>query len=250
MKFEIENQCNCGGRFVFSAYGDAEFGSATCSRCGESQFAIDPLSVSITAERLLHRCKAELAHGDYSLAIVIGAMAVESYLTRMFLKLKGIEAYAATFRLPTPEQEASWEMEYPRSGGFLNPARFVSQKLLGTTFDDFVEGNGPAKAIFLRLPNPARLRPAQYFQEELFKLRNLIVHWGYVNSTADEATKCYTIAVAVVSILREMDKATNWVGFAQEIANTARAGVAAERRHLQEMQLSEERTADRSGCPR
>jgi hypothetical protein len=235
MKFEIENECGCGGRFVFSAYGDAEFGSATCSRCGESQFATDPLSVSITAERLLHRSKAELARGDYSLAIVIGTMAVESYLTRMFLKLKGMEAYAATFRLPTPEQEASWETEYPRTGGFMNPAGFVSQKLVRTTFDDFVEGNGPAKAIFLRLPNPSRLLPAQYFQNELFRPRNRIVHWGYVNSTKDEAAKCHTIAVALVSILREMDKATNWLGFAQEIAHTARAGVAAERRHLQEM---------------
>jgi hypothetical protein len=43
------------------------------------------------------------------------------------------------------------------------------------------------------------------------------------------------IAVAVVSILREMDKAADWTRFAQEIAETARAGVAAERQHLQEI---------------
>lgn len=235
MKFEIENTCDCGGRYVFSAYGDAEFGRATCSRCGKSMYAIDPLSVSITAERLLYRSLAELEDGDYSLSIVIAAMAVESYLTRLFLKLKGMETYAVTFKLPTAEEEAAWEKEYPRSGGFTSPVGFVSQKLAGTTFDKFIDGNGPAKAIFLRLPNPLQVNPTQYFQDQLFKRRNRIVHWGYVNSIKDDAAECHRIAVAAVSILREMDKAANWTRFAQEIAETARAGVAAERQHLQEI---------------
>ena len=235
MKFEIENTCDCGGRYVFSAYGDAEFGRATCSGCGKSMYAIDPLSVSITAERLLYRSLAELKAGDYSLSIVIATMAAESYLTRLFLKLKGMETYAVTFKLPTPAEEAAWEKEYPRSGGFPSPVGFVSQRLVGTTFDEFIDGNGPAKTIFLRLPNPSQVKPTQYFQDQLFKRRNRIVHWGYVNSTKDEAAECHTIAVGVVSILREMDKAANWTKFAQEIAETARAGVAAERQHLQEI---------------
>jgi hypothetical protein len=238
MKFEIENTCDCGGRFIFSAYGDAEFGRATCSRCGKSMYAIDPLSVSITAERLLYRSLSELEGGDYSLSIVIATMAVESYLTRLFLKLKGMQTYAVAFRLPTPAEEAAWEKEYPRTGGFPSPVGFVSQRLVGTTFDKFIEGNGPAQAIFSRLPNSSRVNPTQYFQDQLFKQRNRIVHWGYVNSTKDDAAECHTIAVAVVSILREMDKAANWTRFAQEIAETARAGVAAERQHLQEI-LSE-----------
>lgn len=235
MKFEIESVCDCGGRYVFSAYGDAEFGRATCSGCGKSMYAIDPLSVSITADRLLYRSLAEIKAGDYSLSIVIATMAVESYLTRLFLKLKGMETYAVTFKLPTQVEEAAWEKEYPRSGGFPSPVGFVSQRLVGSTFDDFIDGNGPAKTIFLRLPNPSGVKPTQYFQDQLFKRRNRIVHWGYVNSTKDDAAECHTIAVAVVSILREMDKAANWTRFAQEIAETARAGVAAERQHLHEI---------------
>jgi hypothetical protein len=39
--------------------------------------------------------------GTFSLSIVIGTMAVEAYLTRLFLKLKGLDNYAATFNLPT-----------------------------------------------------------------------------------------------------------------------------------------------------
>ena len=54
---------------------------------------------------------------------------VESYLTRLFLKLKGRENYATTFELPNESMEADWEKEYPRSGGFLKPSDFVSKAI-------------------------------------------------------------------------------------------------------------------------
>ncbi len=207
MKFTTEKECDCGGRYVFSAYGDAEFAPAACEKCGKSASQIDPLSVSVTAERLLYRSKAELESGDYSLSIVIAVMAIESFLTRLFLKLKGINGYASTFTLPTATQEADWEKEYPRSGGFSNPIGFVSQSLMSTTFDKFVAGNPIAKEIFSKLPNPAYVAPTQYFQRELFNRRNRIIHWGYVNSNQTEAELCYNMAVALVSILRKMDQA-------------------------------------------
>jgi hypothetical protein len=133
-------------------------------------------------------------------------MAVESYLTRLFLKIKGMNSYAATFALPTPTQEAEWEKEYPRSGGFASPVGFVSQRLVGMTFDKFVAGNPVAFAIFSGLPNTLHALPTQYFQNELFSRRNRIAHWGYVNSTKPESELCHIIAVAIVSILREMDR--------------------------------------------
>lgn len=101
---------------MFSTQGDAEFRTTVCDRCGKSADLIDPLSVSVTAERLLYRSKAELDGGDYSLAIVIAVMAVESFLTRLYFKIRGMEAYMSTFTLPTPAQEAEWEGEYPRTG--------------------------------------------------------------------------------------------------------------------------------------
>jgi hypothetical protein len=207
MKFTVEKECDCGGRYVFSAYGDAELGPATCGKCGRSAHAMDPLSVSVTAERLLYRSKAELECGDYSLSIVIAAMAIESFLTRLFLKLKGMDNYAATFSLPAGTQEEEWAREYPRSGGFSGPIGFVSQRLAGTTFDKFVAENAAANAIFSGLPNPPHVAPTQYFQQELFARRNRIAHWGFVNSSQVEGELCLSIAIALVSILREMDRA-------------------------------------------
>jgi hypothetical protein len=241
LKFTYEVPCSCGGTYFYSVYGDAEFGPARCSKCGLSAPLIDCLSVSVTAERLLRRSKAELDGGDYSLSIVIGVMAVESYLTRLFLKLKGMEHYAAKFEFPDSMQEAEWEKEFPRGGGFPGPADFVSRRLLRMTFDEFVGSSAEACAMFSRLPESSGANPIRYFQDQLFRRRNRIVHWGYVNSGATDGQRCYEATLTLISILREMDKATDWVAFATKIAEAARKGVATEKKHLQEM-LAESRT--------
>jgi hypothetical protein len=107
VKFAIERVCECGGRHVFSTYGDAKFGTTTCTNCGKPAYLMDPLSVSVTAERLLYRSKIELEAGDYSLSILTSVMAVESYMTRLFLKLKGMTNYSATFSLPHRQRRRS-----------------------------------------------------------------------------------------------------------------------------------------------
>src|SRR5665213_382921 len=207
MKFTYNAACECGGQIVFSATGEAEFYPAECSSCKKAAFLLDPLSVSVTAERLLYRSKVELENGDYSLSIIIATIAVESYLTRLFLKLKGMENYATTFELPDESMEAQWEKEYPRSGGFLKPSDFVAKRFTELTFDQFVMSNNIAAAhAFLGLPNPNNVLPSRYFQDELFNRRNRIAHWGYVNSTRQEAEHSHQIAVAIITILREMDR--------------------------------------------
>lgn len=206
MKFINENLCACGHSLSFSTHGDDPWPSVVCTACGSAAGFFDPLSVSITAERLLYRSKAELEGGDYSLSIVIGTMAVESFLTRLFLRLKGMDNYATTFCIPTTAQEKEWEREYPRSGGFPGPADFVSKAMMGKNFDNFVVQNNLATQIVSRLPEAACISTKQYFQDELFKRRNRIAHWGYLNSKYAEAKWCHTLAVAIVSILREMDR--------------------------------------------
>ncbi len=235
MKIPIERGCDCGGTYVFTAHGDAEFREATCSSCGSVASLIDPVSVSVTGERLLYRSKADLDGGDYSLSIVVAVMAVESFLTRLFLKLKGMENYAVTFKPPTPTQEAEWEKEFPKSGGFPSSAGFVSQRLVGTTFDKFVATSKRASAIFSALPDSREASPTRYFQNQLFRRRNRIAHWGYVNTSKSEAQLCHNVAVAAVSILREMDAATDWVAFAERMAEAARSGVAVERQQLRDI---------------
>src|ERR1700679_2357552 len=198
MKFTQDFPCTCGGTFSFSTYGDAPWPTAFCSKCGMPGGQINPLSVSVTAERLLYRGKAELDGGDYTLSIVIGTMAVESFLTRLFLKLKRMDA--KVFNLPTAAQETVWETEYGRKSGFTVPADFVSKAITGMTFDEFLTQNAVAAKIMTRFPDAANLSAKQYFQSALFYPRNRIAHWGYVNTTHAEAVRCHTVAVAIVSI--------------------------------------------------
>jgi hypothetical protein len=94
---------------------------------GSRPHLMEPVNVSVTAERLLHRSKTELEGEDYNLSIVIGVMAVESYLTRLALKFKGMDSYATAFELSMAAQEEEWEKEYPRSGGFSGPIGFLSK---------------------------------------------------------------------------------------------------------------------------
>ena len=206
MKFVQEKPCKCGGTFLFSAYGDEAWDDPVCSKCGTPALLIDPLSVNVTAERLLYRSKAELVDGDYSLSIVIATIAVESFLTRLFFKSKGMDSFSKTYVLPTSAQEDAWEVEYPRSGGFVGPADFVSKVMTGLPFDKFVAGNDAATKIVSGFPGIATVPATKYFQNELFRRRNRIVHWGYVNSTEADAQLCHALAVAIVSILREMDR--------------------------------------------
>ena len=173
---------------------------------------MDPLSVSVTAERLLYRSNAGLESGDYSLSIVIGTMAGESFLTRLFLKLKRMDTYATTLSVPTRDQEEEWKRKLRERGGFagregsVGPADFVSNAITGMTFDEFVANNTVAQRIMATFPDAANQSAKHYFQKELFRRRNRIAHWGYVNSTEEEAQRCHTLAVAIVSILREMDR--------------------------------------------
>ncbi len=133
-------------------------------------------------------------------------MAVESFMTRLFLRVKGMDNYAATFTWPTEADEKEWEVEYPKKGGFTIPADFVSKATTGMVFDDFIAKNPVANKIMAGFPEAASLSVKQYFQNTLFYLRNRIVHWGYVNTSQAEAEQCHRLAVALVSILREMDR--------------------------------------------
>jgi hypothetical protein len=107
MKFCYKRTCECGGELIFLATGEGDFDPAECSSCKKAAFLIDPLSVSVTAERLLYRSKVELESGDFSLSIVIATIAVESYLTRLFLKFKKMATYATTFKLPSQSWKKS-----------------------------------------------------------------------------------------------------------------------------------------------
>ena len=137
MKFNGERACECGGVYPFSTYGEAPWPVVSCSACGKAAGQINLLSVSVTAERLLYRSKAEFESGDYSLAIVIGTMAIESYLTRLFFKVKGMDYYSQSFAWPTEAQEKHGKLNIPRKvASAVRPAILCLTLQLGANFSN------------------------------------------------------------------------------------------------------------------
>jgi hypothetical protein len=101
--------------------------TVVCDKCGKGGGQIDPLSVSVIAERLLYRSLRELEAGECTLSIIIGTMAVESFLTRLFFKVRGLDCYHANFRWPNEEDEQAWEKEYKKLVGVFPGRQMWSQ---------------------------------------------------------------------------------------------------------------------------
>jgi hypothetical protein len=173
---------------------------------------LDPLSISIVAERLLHRSKAENEGDDPTISIVCSAMAIESALTQVFIKWKSIEHLGSHGSFGTEAERDDWEGEYRKGtkpGGFIKPSGFVAKKLVGESFDDFVSSllaKLTAQQISAGGAQDASQLKAQYIQTELFNRRNRIMHWGEVGHTNEDALKAWNAALTAFSVLKRMDK--------------------------------------------
>jgi hypothetical protein len=68
---------------VSDGIGEDRIPAAIWPKCGSTIHIIDPLSVSVVAERLLYRSQSDLDAGDYTFSIVSSAIAVEAAYTRL-----------------------------------------------------------------------------------------------------------------------------------------------------------------------
>lgn len=204
MKFTVPVSCSaCGCDFRALGYGQLTFPPATCT-CGATIHVFDPLTISIVGERLLYRSQAELDSGDFTMPIICGAMAVETALTRVYLKWREIEHGYGT---ATDADRETWEGDYRtgvRPGGFANSANFVSGYLMGKPFDSFVDDLAARSGTALVVP--AIEMKTAHINAELFKRRNRIMHWGNVEYAKQDAQKAFEAAQTAFAVLRAMDK--------------------------------------------
>ena len=163
----------------------------------------DPLSISLIAERLLLRSRAEVDGGDPTISIICSAVAVEAALTQVFVKWKKIEHNVVK---PTATQRDKWEKEYKnaarrdksRRSGFEKSADLVSKYLTNKMFDDFVSGYVKKSGVIVL--------EASQVHKELFDKRNRIMHWGDVDFEKDDALSALKVACDAVSVLKAMDR--------------------------------------------
>jgi hypothetical protein len=154
---------------------------------------------------ILGRAATELQNGDWTLAIVLGAMAVECDMAYLFMKWKGIDLET---RMPGEADREEWEKQW-REEVRTVAARLdrVSGLLTGQDFDSFLAQNtGLLKPVHMRYPaSKSEPSPKKFFIAELFHRRNRVVHFGEINSQQADGEICLTCATSLSQILSAMD---------------------------------------------
>jgi hypothetical protein len=161
---------------------------------------VDPLG-NLAGMAIRRRACCEFDEKDWTLTIVLGAMAVESHLVFLFMKWK--RAHLILKRNATVSDDEGWETEW--RDVFSIAARFdkLSNFLTGQSFDSFLASRPDllAHAQYVTAPS----EPKDFFVKELFYRRNHILHSGNINSTGAEAELCLKLSLTLWAILDAMD---------------------------------------------
>ena len=190
IRFTGRGKCSCGGTLHFEAYGESEFKEGLCDSCGERTLIIEELSASPLSGRLLSRATEELSKDETVIAVLLSAMAVEAFLSRLVRKWKGIELHLKGNGEPSPDAIDEATKEYSRRRGFQKLADYVSTMLVGQGFDLFAASPGFSKRC----------------QRTVFDPRNHILHHGQVDITPIQAADCVSVARQTLQHLVRLDK--------------------------------------------
>jgi len=146
---------------------------------------------------------------DYSLSIVLAAMAFESELARLHHKWKRIAAAdAATY--PSDQELDDLLRKYPNIANRIN---LVFSLLHSRGLEGFLEANAEvAKAIAANFPSLDIRDLAKSIQEKLFWRRNRILHLGYARYDAEDAMRCMNISELGMDMLEALDLERNKLG--------------------------------------
>jgi hypothetical protein len=155
---------------------------------------------------ILRRAETELKSGDWTLSIVLAAMAIECELVYLFMQWNRVDLMLV--RNPTDADEEAWEKQW-RDDVRTIAARLdkVSSLLTGESFDSFLSHNP-------KLLNPLHAHcpgyksgasPKDFFVKEFFYKRNRIVHFGKIDFQQHDGETCFALASTLSQILAAMD---------------------------------------------
>jgi hypothetical protein len=205
MKFSFPVTCGCGETFSVHVSGTQLPEDAQCPKCHHQIWLVEPLG-NVVGMAILGRAATELQNGDWTLTIVLGAMAVECDMAYLFMKWKRIDVMST--RTPTDADEETWEKQW-RDKVRTVAARLdkVSALLTGHTLDSFLSQNGALlRHVHTQYPaSKSEPSPKKFFITELFHRRNRIVHFGEINFQQPEAEMGLALATSLSQILSAMD---------------------------------------------
>ena len=205
MKFSFPVTCGCGETFSVHVSGTQFPKDAHCPKCHSQIWLVEPLG-NVVGMAILGRAATEFKNGDWTLAIVLGAMAVECDMAYLFMKWNRIDLMST--KMPTDADAEAWEKQW-RDEVRTVAARLdkVSALLTGHTFDSFLSQNKALlQHVHTRYP-ASKSEPStkKFFITELFHRRNRIVHFGDINFQQTDAEMSLTLATSLSQILSAMD---------------------------------------------
>jgi hypothetical protein len=202
MKFDPSWPCECGGQLVAHVIGSERFSYATCSSCERKVYVVEGVETGPIAARLLGRVKEEIERDDFTLGILLSAMAIECEISQMFFKWKSIEHCLKNHvdtREASEQGGKAWEKEYSDWRSVQNKMDNVSLYLTGVKFDDFAVGLGFVEQLDIKYPEFGGYA-------QIFKLRNRIVHNGEVDLGESQALTSRDYAVAILRVAVAMNR--------------------------------------------
>jgi hypothetical protein len=198
LKVPLQLKCSqCGELAPTKIHLDATSLDWTCTKCGsENSGFLDATIGFLLLERSGHEIRIEQ---DFSMAIVMAAMAFDAELSRLFGKWKEIDALGIFDR-------EECEKELREFNTIDRKIKAVSTLLVSKGIDEFVSTCSQLHEPISKNPNLRVGSLAKDFQEHLFWPRNKVLHWGDVKHSREDAIRCYSLAKMGLLILREMDE--------------------------------------------
>jgi hypothetical protein len=205
MKWSVTVTCQqCGQPSTHESSGTQELKDAQCPKCSVPFWFIKPLG-DFVGMTIFNRAWQELQKQDFTLVIVLSAMAVECNLAYLFSKWKEIEMMDTKMPVPQADKDA-WIAEWNGIFEIKKRLNKLSTFLTGKDFDAFLSANTRLMTSFsAAFAASGCTSPRQFFVQELFYRRNRIVHSGAIDFQQSDADTCFTLAAKLFEILKEMD---------------------------------------------
>lgn len=205
MKWKVTVTCQqCGQSSTHESSGTQELKDTQCPHCKTPFWFIKPLG-DFVGMTIFNRAWEELQKKDFTLVIVLSAMAVECNLAFLFSKWKEIELMDTKMPVTQADKDV-WIELWNDIFEIKKRLNKVSTFLTGKDFDAFLSANpalmSPLSAAFAA---SSCTSARQFFIQELFYRRNRIVHSGAIDFQQADADICFTLAATLFNILKEMD---------------------------------------------
>lgn len=208
MKSSFPFKCGCGYELTFETTGTDKFPDTSCPKCHSPIWIIDN---GVVSTRVFNKAFEQLKAGDYTLAIILSAMAVECDLARLYVKWKEIDLIPAGVMTPSQTEKDSWEETLRSWMGIAVRLDKVCEFLTKEVLDSFIS-NRPDLKQAIHITHPASVPCGsfnQFFQEHLFWKRNQVVHFGRINFERPDAEECLQLAATLLKINVAEDSVRN-----------------------------------------